>query len=260
MDSGDSIKELVREKYGRIAEAPRVSGCNSAELSCFSDDYTQLAGYVPEADLGLGCGVPTEVARIKAGDTVLDLGSGAGNDAFVARSIAGESGRVIGVDMTQSMIDKARTNAATLGYSNVEFRLGDIESLPVDNDAIDVVISNCVLNLTPNKRKAYSEISRVLRPGGHFSISDIVSLGDLPEGVLKSAEAYAGCVAGAMRKEEYLALIQDSGFVNVQVAKEKSLAIPDELIRDVLPAEAFEAGRRSANLLVSITVYGEKRS
>jgi arsenite methyltransferase len=256
MDSGNSIKEMVREKYGKIAQGAGKTGCcGSSDVSCFSDDYTRLDGYVPDADLGLGCGIPTEIAQIREGDVVLDLGSGAGNDAFVARSIVGESGRVIGVDMTESMIHKARANASSLGFTNVEFRLGDIESLPVEDNSVDVVISNCVLNLVPDKRKGFEEIWRVLKPGGHFSISDIVAEAELPEDVQKSAEAYAGCVAGAMLRNDYLALIRETGFVLVGVAKEKPLSIPDELI----PAGSqAKANCCSSPLLTSITVYGEK--
>src|SRR5215471_2686202 len=251
MDSAAEIKQVIRDKYGKLAEAGTSPGCcGSAEVSCFSDDYTQLSGYVAEADLGLGCGIPSQVARIKPGDTVLDLGSGAGNDVFVARSIVGESGKVIGVDMTDSMIAKARTNAEKLGYANVEFRLGDIEGLPVDAGSVDVVVSNCVLNLVPNKRLAFSEIHRVLRPGGHFSISDIVVEGQLPEAIRRSVQAYVGCVAGAIPKNEYLAIIQDAGFVNVRVAKEKRLAVPDELLRELLPHRDIEALRPLANQVV----------
>jgi arsenite methyltransferase len=258
MSSEHGIKEMVREKYGKIAEGTISGCCGSSATSCFSDDYTQLAGYVPDADLGLGCGIPTDIARIKSDDTVLDLGSGAGNDAFVARSLVGDTGRVIGVDMTRSMVEKARANASRLGYENVEFRLGEIETLPVDSTSIDVVISNCVLNLVPDKQKAFAEIWRVLRAGGHFSISDIVSEGELPEAVRKSAEAYCGCVAGAMEREAYVATIRRSGFTRVEIAKQKPIAIPDELIRELLPAEGAEALRHSGGLLTSITVYGEK--
>jgi ubiquinone/menaquinone biosynthesis C-methylase UbiE len=261
MSSGTEIKKTVKEKYGKLAEAGGLAGCcNSTQVTCFSDDYTQLSGYVAEADLGLGCGIPTEVARLKPGDTVLDLGSGAGNDAFVARSIVGDSGKVIGVDMTDSMIAKARANAEKLGYSNVEFRLGDIEKLPVDSGSVDVVVSNCVLNLVPDKELAFSEIGRVLRPGGHFSISDIVVEGELPEAIRQSAEAYVGCVAGAIRRMDYLAIIERAGFVNVAVAKEKRLPIPDELLRKLLPDEEVEFVRPLANQIVSVTVYGEKQA
>lgn len=260
MSTGSEIKEVVREKYGKIAESGVGGGCcGQPDVTCFSGDYTQIDGYVPEADLGLGCGIPTEIAQIKTGDTVLDLGSGAGNDAFVARSLAGEAGRVIGVDMTRSMLDKATANALKLGYTNVEFREGDIENLPVETRSVDVVISNCVLNLVPDKNKAFSEIARVLKPGGHFSISDIVATRELPDAVRKSAQAYVGCVAGAMLRDDYLTLIEGSGFANVRVAKERPLGIPRELIEGLGKPEAASCCGDSNDLLASVTVYGEKR-
>lgn len=257
MDSEKAIKEIVREKYGAIADKTSGGGCCGSSVgTCFSDDYTQLTGYVPDADLGLGCGTPTGMARIREGDVVLDLGSGAGNDAFVARSAVGETGRVIGVDMTPSMINKARENAAKLGYRNVEFRLGDIESLPVDSKSIDVVISNCVLNLVPDKRRAFMEIRRVLKPGGKFSISDIVSLRDLPDQLRRSAESYVGCVAGAIQRDAYLDLIRETGFQQVRIASEKRISIPREFFEDA----AADANAFSEDLLLSITVYGENQA
>jgi len=260
MDSANEIKEVVREKYGKLAVQSTQSGCcGSTDVSCFADDYTQLAGYVAEADLGLGCGVPTEIAQMKPGDTVLDLGSGAGNDVFVARAIVGDSGRVIGVDMTEAMIEKARANGGKLGYTNIEFRFGEIEALPVDDNSIDVVISNCVLNLVPSKEQAFSEIWRVLKPGGHFSISDIIVEGELPEAVRRSAEAYVGCVAGAMPKTDYLGIIEQAGFT-ARIAKQKRLSIPDELLQEIMSAEEAREFQESNNQLVSVTVYGEKRA
>lgn len=260
MDSASEIKEVVREKYGQLAVQSTQSGCcGSTDISCFADDYTRLAGYVAEADMGLGCGVPTEIAQMKPGDTVLDLGSGAGNDVFIARAIVGDSGRVIGVDMTEAMIEKARANAEKLCFSNVEFRFGEIEALPVDDNSIDVVISNCVLNLVPNKRQAFSEIWRILKPGGHFSISDIVIEGELPEAVRRSAEAYVGCVAGAMSKTDYLGIIEQAGFA-ANIAKQKRLSIPDELLQEIMSAEEVREFQESNNQLVSVTVYGEKRA
>jgi arsenite methyltransferase len=259
-DSSAEIKETVKDKYGKLASRSGQAGCcGPSEVTCFADDYTQLDGYAPEADLGLGCGVPTEIARIQPGDAVLDLGSGAGNDAFVARAIVGDRGRVIGVDMTVPMIEKARANAAKLGHTNVEFRLGDIESLPVESNTVDVVISNCVLNLVPDKRKAFSEIWRVLKSGGHFSISDIVVQGELPESVRKSAEAYVGCVAGAMKQQDYIEVISQAGFAGVKIAREKQLQIPDELLHQALPGEDAEQFKKSGSRLASVTVYAEKQ-
>ena len=260
METPEKIKETVREKYAAIAgqRGHKESDCCSSEITFIGDDYKRVAGYVAEADLGLGCGVPTEIAQMKSGDTVLDLGSGAGNDVFVARSIVGEAGKVIGVDMTEAMIVRATANAEKLGYPNVEFRLGEIESLPVDDHAIDVVISNCVLNLVPDKRQAFSEIARVLRPGGHFSISDIVADGEIPDKLRKLAEAYAGCVSGAIAKRDYLGIIEENGFVNVTVAKQRLIHIPETVLKEWLTEEELQQFQASSNQLLSITVYGEK--
>lgn len=182
------------------------------EFSVFADDYSNLKGYNEAADLGLGCGLPTEFAKIQKGQTVVDLGSGAGNDCFVARAETGETGQVIGLDFTPEMIDKARTNAKKLGFSNVRFIYGDIEAIPLEDNVADVVVSNCVMNLVPSKEKAYAETYRILKPGGHFSISDIVIEGELPEELKKAAEMYAGCVSGAIQKDDYLSIITKSGF------------------------------------------------
>ena len=173
-----------------------------------SDDYTRLEGYNPDADLGLGCGLPTQFAKIQKGNVVIDLGSGAGNDAFIARHETGEEGKVIGIDFTPAMIEKARTNAEKRGFHNVEFRQGDIENMPVTSNTADVIISNCVLNLVPNKDGVIKEIYRVLKPAGHFSISDIVLEGELPKQIQEAAEMYAGCVAGAIQKDNYLNIIK----------------------------------------------------
>lgn len=256
----DGIKEAVRGKYDAIARAGarEESGCPSPEVTRVGDDYAHVRGYVAEADLGLGCGIPTEVACIREGDAVLDLGSGAGNDCFVARSAVGAAGRVIGVDMVEAMVEKAKANAARLGFGNVDFRLGDIESLPVESVSLDVVISNCVLNLVPDKRAAFSEIFRVLKPGGHFSISDIVCQGDLPERVRRVAEEHAGCVAGAMPEGEYLDIVRGAGFVNVRVARRKEIRVPEEVLLGALSEEEARAYGPPGGRLVSVTVYGEK--
>ncbi|HNP95032.1 MAG TPA: arsenite methyltransferase, partial [Cyclobacteriaceae bacterium] len=235
-------------------------GCSTIDEAIMAEDYEKLEGYVKDADLGLGCGLPTEYAQIKEGDVVIDLGSGAGNDAFVARSVVGENGRVIGVDLTEKMIDKARENAKKLGLSNVEFRLGDIENLPIAGHTADVVVSNCVMNLVPDKAKAFEETYRVLKQGGHFSISDIVIVGDLPDPLRESAEMYAGCVAGAIQKDEYLDIIQKAGFSNIKLQKEKKINLPDEILTNYLNAEELEAYREGGIGIFSITVYAEKQS
>ncbi len=261
----EELKNVVKEKYSEIAQHGKSAASCCASTSCcsttdftFSDDYSKKDGYVAEADLGLGCGIPTDVANIRPGDTVLDLGSGAGNDVFVARSIVGEQGRVIGIDMTPEMIERAGKNKAKLGFTNVEFRLGDIEQMPVGSNTIDVAVSNCVLNLVPDKRKAFTELYRVLKPGGHFSVSDIVLVGELPPAIQHAAEMYAGCVSGALQKEEYLRLIRKAGFQAVEVKKEKRLDLTDELLLAYINKTEIEAYRRSGAGVLSITVYGEK--
>ena len=266
-ETSEQLKQLVKEKYGQIAEQSKESnetsccgatGCGTIDYTVMADDYTQLKGYVADADLGLGCGLPTEFALIKEGDTVVDLGSGAGNDAFVARSITGEKGKVIGIDFTEKMIEKAKANAAKLGFMNVEFRQGDIENMPLAGNVADVVVSNCVLNLVPNKKQAFAETFRVLKPGGHFSVSDIVLVGDLPEGLQKSAEMYAGCVSGAIQKDSYLSIIKEAGFINISIQKEKRITLPDEILKDYLSAKAMEEFKNGNTGIFSVTVYAEK--
>ena len=223
-----------------------------------ADDYSGMKGYVADADLGLGCGLPTEFALIREGDTVVDLGAGAGNDCFIARSITGETGKVIGIDFTEKMINKARENANRLNYKNVEFRQGDIENMPLAGNIADVVVSNCVLNLVPNKRQAFLETFRVLKKGGHFSVSDIVLAGELPEGLKKSAEMYAGCVAGAIQKDEYLSIIREAGFTNITVQKEKRIKLPDEILIAYLSRDDLNEFKKGKSGIFSITVYAEK--
>jgi ubiquinone/menaquinone biosynthesis C-methylase UbiE len=223
-----------------------------------TDDYAGMEGYNPDADLGLGCGLPTQFAQIKKGDVVIDLGSGAGNDCFIARSEAGENGKVIGIDFTPAMVSLARTNAEKLGFNNVEFRLGDIEQMPVTGNTADVVVSNCVLNLVPDKAKAISEIFRVVKSGGHFSVSDIVLIGELPEPIRKASEMYAGCVSGAIQKDKYLDLIAQAGFKNIVIQKEKTIFIPDDILSNYISKEEIETFRKSDNGIYSITVNAEK--
>ncbi len=257
----NSIKEIVKQKYTQVVEAGSCCGpscCSPDGSEAFNESYEQIDGYVADADLSLGCGIPTDVARIKAGDTVLDLGSGAGNDVFVARQLTGRNGKVIGIDMTEAMIAKANENKTRLGFENVEFLLGEIEELPLENDKIDVVVSNCVMNLVPDKDKAYSEVYRVLKPGGHFSISDIVLVGTLPEKMMELAILYTGCVAGAMQKEAYLQTIQKAGFSNIEVAKEREINLPDSFLLQHLSPADVQAFRDSGSKVLSVTVAAEK--
>lgn len=267
MKTEAEIKELVRQKYSEIALQDKTTnessccgagGCSTEVYNIMTDDYTDLKGYNPDADLGLGCGLPTQFAVIKKGDVVIDLGSGAGNDCFIARSEAGESGKIIGIDFTEAMINKARQNAENLGFNNVEFRQGDIEHMPVTSNTADVVVSNCVLNLVPNKDKVFKEIFRVLKPGGHFSISDVVLSGKLPEQIKNAAEMYAGCVSGAIQKETYLELIKINGFTDMKIQKEKPIIIPDDILQNYLSAEEISAFKSGNTGIFSISVYAKK--
>ncbi len=264
MKNSNNIKEIVKEKYGSIAREVKEEKsccCGSKKIvdyTIFSDDYSKLDGYSKAADLGLGCGLPTEFADLKRGDTVVDLGAGAGNDVFVARSIVGDIGKVIGIDMTEEMIDLANENKEKLGFSNVDFQLGEIEDLSVEKDSTDVVISNCVLNLVSNKEKAFLEIHRILKTGGHFCVSDIVLVGNLPEGLKKSAEMYAGCVAGALQRDDYIGIIKNTGFQNVEIKQTKTVTIPDDILIKYLSDEQLSQYNKSGIGIFSITVVGDK--
>ncbi|NBO50080.1 MAG: methyltransferase domain-containing protein, partial [Chitinophagia bacterium] len=269
MHTEEQLKEIVRKKYSEIALQDKdmnmssccgAGGCSTEVYNIMSDDYTTLEGYNADADLGLGCGLPTQFARIKKGDVVIDLGSGAGNDCFIARHETGETGKVIGIDFTPAMIDKARANAEVRGFNNVEFRQGDIEHMPVTANSADVIVSNCVLNLVPNKHGVFNEIFRVLKPGGHFSISDVVLVGALPEGLRKDAEMYAGCVAGAIQKQVYLELIQASGFEQISIQKEKAIIIPEDILINYLSKEEIDAFKKGQTGVFSITVFAQNWS
>lgn len=273
MNTAEQLKEVVRQKYGAIAEQPSVgpaentgcgptSCCDSSTASnvpiVMAQEYDELYGYVADADLGLGCGLPTQFAQIKPGNVVVDLGSGAGNDCFVARAETGDTGRVIGLDMTPAMIDRARQNTKALGFSNVEFVYGDIEDMPLPGNLADVVVSNCVMNLVPDKQKAFSETYRILRPGGHLSISDIVLKGDLPTGLQRDAEMYVGCVSGAIPKQDYLQLVQDAGFTAITVQKEREISLPDDVLQNYLSPAEIADYRQQDKGIYSVTVYAEK--
>jgi arsenite methyltransferase len=281
METAEQIKDVVRQKYAAIAERtpaettgccgsdqPGPTSCCGPEVSAsvpidMTIGYGELNGYVAEADLGLGCGLPTQFARIKPGDVVVDLGSGAGNDCFVARAETGSTGRVIGLDMTPAMIDRARLNTKTLGFTNVEFVYGDIEDMPLSENLADVVVSNCVMNLVPDKQKAFSETYRILKPGGHFSISDIVLKGELPENLKRDAELYVGCVSGASQKDAYLQLVAQAGFTNIIVQKEREIALPDEVLKNYLSNDEIAdyrqpAGDNPGGGIYSVTVFAQK--
>ncbi len=267
MKTAEELKQIVKDKYSKIANQEKAvnqsSCCGATDSSnkvynIMMDDYSDTKGYVEDADLGLGCGLPTQFARISRGDTVIDLGSGAGNDCFVARHETGPEGKVIGIDFTPSMIEKARLNVDKLGYNNVEFREGDIENMPVNDHTADVIVSNCVLNLVPDKEQVVKEIFRVLKPGGHFSISDIVLVGDLPEALRQDAEMYAGCVSGAIQKSEYMNYIKEMGFENIIIQKEKMISIPKDILSKYLSLSELEDFNDGNTGIFSITVYAEK--
>lgn len=267
MNSNEEIKEMVKQKYAEIALQNQETnassccgsgGCSTEVYNIMTDDYDHLEGYNPDADLKLGCGLPTEFAKIEKGNYVVDLGSGAGNDCFVARAETGDTGKVVGIDFTPEMIEKARNNADKLGFNNVEFRLGDIENIPLMSNVADVVVSNCVMNLVPNKLKAFAEVQRILKPTGHFSISDIVLVGDLPEKIKSAAEMYAGCVASAIQMEKYLKIIENSGFKNITLQKKKPIIVPDDILKNYLNDEEIQQYKDSTTRIYSITVYAEK--
>jgi SAM-dependent methyltransferase len=267
MTEEQKLKQLVKDRYARIAnqeKAVNAASCCGATTpsnkvyNIMMDDYSETEGYIEDADLGLGCGLPTEFAKIAKGDTVIDLGSGAGNDCFVARHETGPEGKVIGIDFTPDMINKARLNAEKLGYNNVEFREGDIDAMPVSDNVADVIVSNCVLNLVPDKQKVVAEIFRTLKPGGHFSISDVVLVGDLPAALREDAEMYAGCVACAIEKADYLGYIEQQGFKAVTIQKEKPIVIPDDILEKYLDKQELAAFKSGSTGIFSITVYAEK--
>ncbi len=264
----ETIKEEIKKSYGNIAKGNIQVGCCSTDSGCCTTDefstsmaenYENIEGYEKDSDLSLGCGLPTEIANINKGDTVIDLGSGAGNDSFIARRIVGETGKVIGIDMTPEMIIKALQNNQKLGYQNVEFVLGEIEDMQnISSSVADVVISNCVMNLVPNKEKAFNEVFRTLKTGGHFSISDIVYVGSLPNGILEVAELYSGCVSGASEKGEYLGIIKSAGFKNIQIKKERKIDLPEDLLLKYLNQNELNKYKQSGSGIYSITIYADK--
>lgn len=266
--NSDNIKFTVQQKYANIAAKSLVrvqysccgnsDCCDGTDFNMIGDEYRDVKGHEAEADLGLGCGIPTQFADIQPGDSVLDLGSGAGNDCFVARATVGDTGKVTGIDFTDAMIEKARLNNARLGYSNVSFVRGDIEDMPFDDQQFDVVVSNCVLNLVQDKQKAFSEMYRVLKPDGHFCVSDVVIRGSLPEKLQNDAEMYAGCISGASNIEDYLEIIKSQGFKNVIIHREKLITIPDDILRKYLTDEEIPGFNKGQTGIFSITVSAGK--
>ena len=269
METNKDKKELVKQQYSELAlngdllKSSCGCGTNPAKPSkkvftIMSEDYSHLKGYEADADLGVGCGLPTEYAGLKEGHTVIDLGSGAGNDCFIARAEVGESGKVIGIDFSIPMLEKARKNADKRGYTNVEFKEGDIEEMPIPDNTADVVVSNCVLNLLPEKNKIFKEIYRVLKPGGHFCISDVVLNGVFPKEFTDNASMYAGCIASAIQKEDYLGEIEKANFTDIKIERTKTVVIPDEVLQENLD-EATITKYKAGNVgIYSITVTGVK--
>lgn len=264
----EDLKFVVQEKYGEIAKQSKLqneisccgvgSSCCTVDYAVFAESYNKEKGYNPDADLGLGCGIPTQFASISEGDSVLDLGSGAGNDCFVARAIVGETGRVTGVDFTDAMLEKARKNNEKLGFKNVEFVRGDIEAIPLADNQFDVIVSNCVLNLVPDKTKAFAEIMRVLKSGGHFCVSDVVIKGELPEKLQQDAEMYAGCVSGAIDIDKYVGIIREQGFQKIEIHKQKEIVIPVEILKEYLTDKEILQFKNKEIGIFSITISGEK--
>lgn len=269
MNNNDK-KELVKQRYSELAlnsdslqEQTSCCGTNPATSSkktftIMSEDYSQLKGYEKDADLGVGCGLPTEYAGLKSGDTVVDLGSGAGNDCFIARAEVGENGQVIGVDFSPQMIEKARNNASKRGYSNVKFLEGDIEQMPLPDSMADVIMSNCVLNLLPEKDKIFKEMHRVLKSGGHFCISDVVLEGHFPKEFTDNASLYAGCIASAIQKKDYISEIEKANFKSITIQRTKTVAIPDDVLEEHLSNQTIEEYKRGNVGIYSITVTGVK--
>lgn len=260
-----NIKEYVKNKYSQIAlniiqADENCCGKIDANSCCtiMADDYSNIEGYMADADLGLGCGLPTEYANIKEGNVVVDLGSGAGNDAFIAAKLVGEKGKVIGIDFVPEMVARANQNAEKFGLMNVRFILGEIEQIPLPDVSVDVVLSNCVLNLVPDKKRAFNEIYRILKKGGHFCISDIVTIGILPENIRKVAELYVGCIAGALQIDEYIEIIKNSGFKDIKILTRKEIIIPKNILSDFLNENEINEIRNSNQQIISITISGVK--
>ncbi|MFV0328330.1 MAG: arsenite methyltransferase [Dysgonomonas sp.] len=269
MKTSEEKKALVKQRYSELAlnadelKGKCCCGTNPAVPSkkvytIMSEDYSKLKGYEADADLGVGCGLPTEYAGIREGNTVLDLGSGAGNDCFIARAEVGETGKVIGIDFSPQMIEKAQKNAAKRDYANVEFIEGDIENMPLADNCVDIVVSNCVLNLLPQKDKIFKEIYRVLKRNGHFCISDVVLNGIFPKEFTDNASMYAGCIASAIQKEDYLHEIEKANFTDIKIERTKTVLIPDEVLEEHLDKATIEKYKAGNVGIYSITVTGKR--
>lgn len=270
MKSDKELKNLVKQRYSELASSSNTQkdGCcgtmdcctsSNKTFTIMSEDYSKLNGYEPDADLGVGCGLPTQYAGIKTGDTVIDLGAGAGNDCFIARAEVGESGHVIGVDFSPEMLVKARANALKRRYENVDFIEGDIEEMPIQENTADVVVSNCVLNLLPQKDKIFKEIYRVLKPGAHFCVSDVVLNGTLPKNFIENAAMYAACISSAIQKDSYLKEIEKANFKNIRVERTKIIIIPDEVLYEHLEEDTIQQYKAGNIGIYSITVTGQKQ-
>lgn len=267
--NNDEKKELVKQRYSELAlnsDSLKDACCcgtnpttpSKKVFTIMSEDYSQLKGYEADADLGVGCGLPTEYANIREGNTVVDLGSGAGNDCFIARAEVGDSGQIIGIDFSPQMVEKARRNATKRAYTNVEFLEGDIENMPLADNTADVVVSNCVLNLLPEKNKIFKEIHRVLKLGGHFCISDVVLEGHFPKEFTDNASMYAGCIASAIQKNDYMAEIEKINFEEVSIQRTKTVLIPDDVLEEHLDKETIAKYKAGNVGIYSITVTGRK--
>lgn len=264
----EDLKFAVKAKYDEIATQNKILNqgsccgssvcCGGLEVSMIGDEYKNIEGYNRDADLGLGCGLPTQFAEIKTGNHVLDLGSGAGNDCFVVRAIVSETGHVTGIDFTDAMLDKANKNLEKTDFKNIDFVKGDIEDMPLNDNTFDVVISNCVLNLVPDKQKAFSEIYRVLKPGGHFCISDVVLNGELPKKIKEAAEMYAGCISGAILKKEYIEIINQQEFSTIEIKKEKEIEIPENILLNYMKPDETKAFKDEKVGIFSVTVKAVK--
>ena len=269
--TNEELKQLVKEQYSLLALnsdslknacccGTKPTGTSKKVYTIMSEDYSKLKGYEPDADLGVGCGLPTQYAGIKTGDVVIDLGSGAGNDCFIARSEVGESGQVIGLDFSPEMVAKARANNTKRGYTNVEFIEADIENMPLEDNSADVVVSNCVLNLLPQKNKIFKEVYRVLKPGGHFCVSDVVLNGVFPKEFTDNAAMYAGCISSAIQREEYLQEIKNANFKSITVQRTKTIEIPDSVLHEHLDQSTIQKYKAGNVGIYSITVTGEKQN